>query len=595
MRAAGGALALLVAVGSWAAPVQAQRIEASVDRNQTTVGRPFEFTVRISGAANARPILPDLSAFRAQSGAVSQQVSMVNNKMSASTSYSYYLTPREPGEFEIGAVRMEVDGKTYSTEPFIVRVLGAEEAAEDRQPDAERERETFVTVTVSEDEPYVGQQVLYVWRFFRRVQVADAQLEEMSFGDLVAEPLGEVREYRTNVEGVEYLVNEIRRALFPQRPGKVVIPPSELSFQVAVRSRRRPRSVFDFGRVAMEPRSLRSRSIELDVRPLPPAPAGFDGLVGDFDIRSSLGREQVAVGESATLSVTISGRGNVAMLTVPELPQLDGFKVYEDKPSGKIERGDAGLSGSKTFRTALVPLRPGTVTLPALRLVYFDPQREQYQSKQTRALTLDVLPGEGKEDLMLTEALAPTTGKVAVRILADDILPLHRGMRALRSPGLAGWRQTLAWAGVAGPPLLYLGFLSWWRRSQRYLLDRGLRRRQAALRTAKARLRQLANDREAEHDPVVLIQLVSRCLRDYVGDKMDLEGSTLTAGEVDAVLTREGVTEPTNRRVRELFDRLEAAQYGAVGAAGLERDRLVRTLESLIESLDSELAKGRVT
>ncbi len=567
--------------------VSAQRIQATVDRNQTTLGRPIELTVRTWDVAGARPRLPDLSAFRAQAGPVGQQVSLVNNKMSASLSYTYYLTAREPGEFVIGPVSLEVEGETLETEPIRIRVL-----ADDEAPAAEDDRDTFVTVSISEERPYVGQQVVYVWRFYRRVQVADAQLEEMSFGDLVAENLGDVREFRTTENGVEYLVNEIRKALFPQRPGPVVIPPSVLSFQVAVRSRR-SRSVFDFGRVAMEPRSLRSRPLELEVLPLPPAPPGFRGLVGDFDIDASLARAQVAVGESATFAVTVSGRGNVQMIGPPELPELQGFKVYDDKPSSRIERAEGGLSGSKTFRSALVPLQPGETEVAPLRLVYFDPAAEEFRVKTTTALTLDVVPGEGREDLMLTESVAPTTGKVAVKILADDILPLHRGLRSLRPGGLDGWRAPVAALGFALPPLAVFALWLWARRESRFAQDRGLRRRQGALRVARRTLRDLAEDAEARHDPEILIERCSRCLRHYVGDKLDLEGSSLTTAEVEAALRETAATDATVRRVRELFDRLDAAQYGAASDRNLQRDRIVKNLDQLVTTLDAELSARR--
>ena len=50
---------------------------------------------------------------------------VVNGKMSASVSYTYYLAAREPGEYEIGPAAIEVDGKQYQSKAFSVRVAAA--------------------------------------------------------------------------------------------------------------------------------------------------------------------------------------------------------------------------------------------------------------------------------------------------------------------------------------------------------------------------------------------------------------------------------------------------------------------------------------
>ena len=69
--------------------------------------------------------------------------------------------------------------------------------------------------------------------------------------------------------------------------------------------------------------------------------------------------------------------------------------------------------------------------MPPVTLTYFDPEAGSYRQASTAAIALEVAPAEGKEELRLTESVAPSTGKVAVRILADDILPLYKGLDAV--------------------------------------------------------------------------------------------------------------------------------------------------------------------
>ena len=126
------------------------------------------------------------------------------------------------------------------------------------------------------------------------------------------------------------------------------------------------------------------------------------------------------------------------MIGEPALPDLPEFKTYDDKPSASVERSGPRLSGSRTFSKALVPLQAGDLVVPPIHLTYFDPAGGEFRQIRTAAIPLTVVPGAGKEDLNLTESMAPTTGKVAVRILADDLLPIYRGLDAVNPT----WWQT---------------------------------------------------------------------------------------------------------------------------------------------------------
>ena len=82
-------------------------------------------------------------------------------------------------------------------------------------------RTLFISAKVSTTTPFVGQEVIYVWRFYRRVRIGDAKLEPWDFSGFLVEDLGELREYQSTVNGVQYLVNEVRKSLFPQEVGSL--------------------------------------------------------------------------------------------------------------------------------------------------------------------------------------------------------------------------------------------------------------------------------------------------------------------------------------------------------------------------------------
>ena len=558
----------------------AQGIQVTIDRTEATIQDRLVLSVTIQGSQNARPELPDLSPFQVYDGGPQTQINMINGRTSFSVTHNYILVPKSTGSFTIGEASVVLDGRRYTSRSFTVKILEASAT-----PSASGE--LFITVQISNDSPYVGEQVIYTWRFFRRVQVQDAQLlTPFEFEGFLVEDLGDVKQYETTRRGQRYLVNEVKKALFPQEEGKLTLPATQL--QCVVLTRRRGRGgIFDdlFGRASGEAKVLSSRPIDVQVRPLPAAPSGYSGLVGDFRIAGEISKRELQVRESATWKLTISGTGNVQMIGEPAQPILSSFKIYDDKPASSINRSRGKLSGSRSFSRALVPLEAGELTVPAVKLTYFDPEAGSYRTQQTRPIILSVLPAEGREELRLTESVAPSTGKVAVRILADDILPIYKDLDAVAEVPF-GHRADGRWlAGLLAPPVVFFGLLFAERRRRHLETNVEAVRRRSALKRALKGLDGVAKAMR-DGDRRKAVELASRALRGYVGDKVALEGSALTPAEAAEQLARCGVEAPDVLETRTLLESFEAAQYAGVQASGEE---LAGELKSLLKRLERQI------
>ena len=567
-----------------AAVAGAQGIQVTIDRTEATVQDRLMLTVTIEGTQNASPQLPDLSPFQVFTRGQRSQFNMAGGQTTVSVTHNYLLVPRQTGTFTIGAASVQLDGRTYRSQPFSVRIVEA--SAAPQQSDA-----LFIVARVSNDSPYVGEQVIYTWRFFRRVQVRDAQLvTPFEFEGFLVEDLGEVREYTTARNGQEFLVSEIKKAIFPQEEGKLTLPATQLQCQVLVRSGRRRGGLLDdlFGRTQVEDRMLSSPAIEIEVRPLPAAPSGFSGLVGNFKVSGRISKRELQVGESATWKLTVSGTGNVQMIGEPTLPDLSSFKTYDEKPTSSIERTGGKLRGSRSFSKALVPLAAGEQTVPAVRLTYFDPEAGSFRTAQTAPVALSVSPAEGKEELRLTESVAPTTGKVAVRILADDILPIYKDLDAVTATPF-GHRADGTWlAGLLTPPMAFFGLLFVERRRRHLEVNVEAVRRRSALKKALKGLDEVAKAaKDGRHREAA--ELASRRLREYVGDKVGLEGSAFTPAEAGQQLARCGVEDSVVEETRKRLEGLEAAQYAGIQAA--ESEDLAKGLRSLLKTLERQIRR----
>ena len=89
-----------------------------------------------------------------------------------------------------------------------------------------------MTADVDNKNPYVHEQIIYTFKFYYRVKVANARLAESpSFEGFIAEQLEKEREYETTINGRQFMVTEIKQALFPVKPGLLTISSSRAAVQ----------------------------------------------------------------------------------------------------------------------------------------------------------------------------------------------------------------------------------------------------------------------------------------------------------------------------------------------------------------------------
>ena len=91
----------------------------------------------------------------------------------------------------------------------------------------------LVECEVSNTHPYVGELVVYTFRFLHRVQLAGSvNFEPPPPTGMLREDLGQSTNQVTR-NGMEYAQSEVRTAYFPTSPGSLTIAPTRLSCQLA--------------------------------------------------------------------------------------------------------------------------------------------------------------------------------------------------------------------------------------------------------------------------------------------------------------------------------------------------------------------------
>ena len=77
------------------------------------------------------------------------------------------------------------------------------------------------------------------------------------------------------------------------------------------------------------------------------------------------------------------------------MPKIDGADIYPDKAT--TQNRDAGdvVTGERERKFAIVPNRPGRLTIPSIGIAWWDVVHDRADSASVPDVTLDVAPAAG--------------------------------------------------------------------------------------------------------------------------------------------------------------------------------------------------------
>lgn len=501
---------------------------------------PLELQV-VDGSVAGVPEIPLEGGLSLDYQGQSQSRVVVNFRSTRITNFSYAMTALQEGTWTVGPLTLQSEGEVLTAPAIQITVAPRSDADK-----VERD----VSATVSDADLWLGQVVVYRFRFRHRGEVLDARWTPPSFDGFLKEPAGMTqRETSSELDGVRYTVQEIDVPLVAAGAGSRSIGPTMLTAQVPTKKRsgRQDDPFADSPFRALRDvtnETLTANAIPVNIRPLPAEgrPADFSGLIGRFSLEVKPSATTVRQGESVTLEVSLRGDGSLQGFKLPSPASDAGYRVYDNDPTLEATLADGVYEARALFQRSVVPEQAGPLTIPGFRVPVFDPVDGVYTLLESAPITLDVQPGEAGAGQITSFAQSEPQGQRSVDALGEDILP---------APGDAKVRdRTLPSLGLlVGPPLVpALGLL---------LLEiaRQLRgRRRDPWEAVEAGLSQLPAE------PVARLAALELCFREACGLRLGKPAAGLDKVQV-AVLGDEA---------RVLYADLEAARYGGMSVTDLE-------------------------
>lgn len=568
-------------------------ISLKLNTNDATLADTLQLTVTVSGirSTHSEPVVKGLGDFYVNEGGTSSRLEIINDHVSSSMDYTYFIQPKKTGTFQVGPAEIKVKGKTLQSNSETVMIRKSEYSG------TEKHGPVFLTAKLSADSTYVEQQVLYILKLYRRTKVADLSLQLPKIDHLTFKQLGKPRHYESTYNGYRYRVLEVTYSILPSETGTYTLSPARMGitvFEPQHRSRRNPfddffNDPFDdpfFSFSTGRPMTLTSNALQIKVLPLPRGgrPANFSGLVGTFKIESKLQPLEIKEGNSATLTVILKGRGNVNRIPDLKIPEMEDIKIYPDQPVLKVESDTNGLYGSKAMKWALVPTKEGEYTIPAMSLSYFDSESHQYKTIKTAAYHLHVLPskkamggvsGAGNENLGSGSPMvnASAVTKEKVKTIGHDIFPLHDSMKAFNNGRQFNPGKALVLLLLLSPAGIYV------------IVFVGLKAREHSSQNVMA-----MNMKKARKNFLKRVQSSNTtadefllAVRDYLNDRFGLTLGSVTSDETACILASHNVTEQTIKRFHALLQRVENEIYTGRGAKVFHTDENIPELMRRVE------------
>ena len=336
---------------------------------------------------------PDLSVlkknFQILDQSQSQSFSFINGRSSSSHTWTITLLANNTGELTIPAISVGNE-QTQALKVFINKPSATP---------AQDGKEVFVEVTISPDEQvYVQQQILLTVSLYHRVRFSNASLSEPQLENAVVERIGNENNFQKLIGEHNYNVVERRYAIYPQQSGLLEIPGITFSGNIE-----RQQGGFSFfsrpGRRVIS----RTESISMDVLPIPDAFTGQNWLPAKhITIESSIleNEQSIKAGEALTRRIVVSAVGLIgSQLPAINIPSTSDYKSYPDKETISSQLIGDEIVGTRQDSMAIIPVRSGKITLPELKIDWWNTDTQQQETTILPAKTLSVAKNAAMPDL----------------------------------------------------------------------------------------------------------------------------------------------------------------------------------------------------
>jgi hypothetical protein len=570
--------------------------EALLERNTVYLGEGVQLNLQFQGTTDIpAPKISEIDGLQSRYVGPSTMMSIVNGRMSSSITHIYNIVPLKAGKFQIGPLKIEHEGNTYTSNALTLEVLdnaargGNGHSQEQRKPDINLRDRVLLKIQAAKSRAYINETVpLTIKLYVSNIGVRDIQFPEFKHDNVSAGAFDKPLQYQEQIGGNSYDVVEFKTQIFGTRAGEYKLGPAKLKANIITKQRRKmPSSPFDdffsddfFGGYATTPIELSSNASALNVLPFPDKkPDDFKGAVGDFDLKIEASPAEVKAGDPVTLKMVIMGDGNFNTVTSPALKQYEGFKTYE--PQVKQE------GNKKIFEQVFIPMTDSVKKLPEVSFSFFNPSKGQYQTLVKDGISVKVAKASNMGNATILEAPQPGERPVKNEIYGRDIIYIKESPGIIKKKGDYLYKNIFFIMSQIIPLLFLVSALFLQRHKEKLSADTGYARRLTAPKKAKKGIQEaerfLSRNMQQE-----FYDSAFKTIREYLGNRFHVPSGGITVNVVDDLLKDKNMDAAMLEKLKHIFAACDIARYAPDALATMRMDETLKELKEVIDYIERQ-------
>ncbi len=429
---------ILSLFSSWA---QAE-IQVQVEPSQVTMGEAFKLSLIQADPQNGG--VPDLTVLQKDFVILGTErnvnYSIINGQAQSSSQWVVALRAKKTGILTIPAIKIGLEQST----PITINVEAGSKT-QDLQMDSSQSQDVILTAEADEKKPYVNQQIIYTVRLYNSKQLLNADYQGPQVEDALLIPLGEEKRYQKVQNNTNYMVEEQSYAIFPQKSGSLKITSPVFTALI-----------YD-----IDPQRVQAKDkpINLTVQSIPDQYKGKVWLPAK-QVRLSEHYENssqnISQGSTLTRTITLEGVAIPAQL-LPALnfKETEAFSVYPEKGADHNQVKQGELVGSTEIKVTYLFNKAGKVTIPEVRLPWFNTETGKEETAILAPRSLDITPSSSG---VVNNVISPAASKGSVTKQSPSDL-VSASQTANHWAWIVAALFALAW-------ITTLGLWGWQRRSR---------------------------------------------------------------------------------------------------------------------------------
>lgn len=535
--------------------------------------------------------------------------SWVNGKTSMEKSFSFFLQPKKKGNLVIGSASVVFEGKLYKSQPVTIKVGDAVKEEPRQQP---RNRDPFAAFFGDDEDDYynrrqqqVPQNIGEGIHLVAKVSKTSAYLNEpitVEYGLYVSHRAGfnslnvkstpkyegfwnhmmeqkqmQVTEAKLNGKNYRYIALQ-KAVILPLKEGTLKVDPLELEIDEQYFTGRT--DVFGTPEIGVRKKVYSSGIKQIQVKPLPLSnqPAGFTGGVGAYSFTAATNKNMVKANEPLELTLTVQGKGNLDLLTMPKPVAPQALELYDPEKIDRVTKNMlSGMEGSKSEKYVIVPQYKGTYTIQPVSFSYFDIASKSYKTITTDSITIEVTDGPELPTNASVKGSAEMVSKLEVQPLEKENAEGSTTFITENGSFYAWWLAPLLLV-----PLVYVVRS----RNDKRTEDIAGNRLKATSKLAKKYL-SAAKDRIGNKE--AFYEALERCMHNYLKAKLKIETSDMSNDTISELLYHNQIEPADIQRFLNIKTTCEMARYAQMDIQTMQKD--YDEAVQLISSMDKQLKK----